>query len=151
MAGINMGKVVVGGIVAGLVVNIGQSIVHLFLFADQSAALTASMGLGEPTGGQIGVYWLLGFIVGMAMIKIYVGFRPRFGAGVGTAIKAAAVVWTLSELVPTLFYTTAGLFDLTDSLLFVISTLVLLIAGAVAGAALYTEDGDAGAEPAAAQ
>ncbi len=45
MAGINIGKMVVGGIVAGLVINIGQTIIHAFLFADQSAALMESMGL----------------------------------------------------------------------------------------------------------
>jgi len=145
MAGINIGKMIVGGVVAGVVINVGQTIVHLFLFADQSAALTESLGLGEPTGGQIGVYWLLGFIIGMVMIKIYVAIRPRFGPGPGTAIKAAVVTWTLGELVPTLFYTSSGLFDLTDNLVFTISTLVLLIAGAIAGAAMYSEDGDAAA------
>ena len=146
MAGINIGKMVVGGVVAGLVINVGETIIHLFLLADQSAALMESMRLAsEPTGGQIGMYWLLGFIVGMAMIKIYVGFRPRFGAGVGTAMKAAGVVWTLSSLVPALGNSASGLMGLGDYLPFLIGTLVVVAAGGVAGAALYTEDGDAGA------
>ncbi len=149
MAGINIGKMVVGGIVAGLVINIGQTIIHVFLFADQSAALMESMGLAsEPTGGQIGMYWLIGFIVGMATIKIYVGFRPRFGAGVGTAIKAGVVAFTLAELVPALGNSASGLLSFGGYLPFMIGTLVLVVGGGVAGAAVYTE-GDAGAEPAA--
>ena len=144
MAGINIGKMVVGGIVAGLVINVGETIIHTFLLADQSAALMESMGVaGEPTGGQIGMYWLIGFIIGMATIKIYVGFLPRFGAGPGTAIKAAGVVWTLAELVPTLGNSAAGLVAFADYLPFLIGTLVLVVVGGVAGAAIYTEDGDA--------
>ena len=156
MAGINIGKMVVGGIVAGLVINIGQTIIHVFLFADQSAALMESMNLaGEPTGGQIGMYWLIGFIIGMATIKIYVGLRPRFGAGVGTAVKAAVVAFTLAELVPALGNSASGLLAFGDYLPFMIGTLVLVVAGGVAGAALYTEEDDAAAaatpEPAASE
>ncbi len=148
MAGINIGKMVVGGVVAGLVINVGQTIIHVFLFADQSAAILESMGAsGEPTGGQIGMYWLIGFIIGMATIKIYVGFRPRFGAGMGTAIKAGVLAFTLAELVPAIGNSASGLLSFGAYLPFMIGTLVVVVAGGVAGAALYTEDGDAAAAP----
>lgn len=65
MDGINLVKVIVGGLVAGLVINIGQTIVHVFLFARQSAALTEALNLREPTGGQIGMFWVLGFVIGL--------------------------------------------------------------------------------------
>ena len=148
MDGINLGKVIFGGVVAGLVINIGQTIVHMFLFAAQSAALTEAMGLAEPTGGQIGMYWVLGFVIGVVMLFMYAGFRPRCGPGVNTALSVGFVTFILAELVPTLFYTTSGAFSMGEYLPFLISTLVILMVSSVAGAALYTED-DAGEAEAA--
>ena len=146
MNGMNIGKVIVGGVVAGLVLNIGQTIVHLYLFAEQAAAMAEAQGLAAPTGGQIGMYWVLGFVIGLVMLFMYAGFRPRCGAGVSTALAVAGVTFILGELVPTLFYTTSGAVTLGDSLPFLISTLVLLMVSSVAGAALYTEDDAGGAE-----
>jgi hypothetical protein len=148
MGGINLGKVIVGGGVAGLVINVGQSIVHMFLFAEQSAAMTEAMGLAEPSGGQIGIYWVLGFVTGLVMIFVYAGFRPRCGAGVNTALLTGGVTFVLAELIPALFYTVSGAFAFGDYLPFLISTLVILLVSSVAGAALYTE-GDAGGVAAA--
>lgn len=149
MGGINYGKMVIGGIIAGLVYNVGQSIVHLVLFAEQSAALSESMGLGEPTTTQIVWFWVIGFVIGIAMIWLYVGIRPRFGAGVPTAIKAGVAVFVLAELIPVTFNSSAGLYAFGDVLMFVIATLVLLVISAVAGAYPYTE-GDGATAPAAA-
>jgi TRAP-type C4-dicarboxylate transport system permease large subunit len=148
MNGINLGKVIVGGVVAGLVLNIGQSIVHLYLFAAQSAAITEAMGLPETTGSQIGMYWALGFVIGLVMMFMYAGFRPRCGPGVNTALAAGAVTFILGELIPTLYNLVSGLTSLGDSLPFVLSTLVLLMVSSVAGAALYTEDDGGGTEAA---
>ncbi len=139
MGGINYGKVIIGGIIAGLVYNVGQSIVHLVLLAEQSAALSESMGLGEPTTTQIVWFWVIGFVIGIAMIWLYASIRPRFGAGVPTAIKAGVAVFVLAELVPVTFNSSAGLYAFGDVLMFVIATLVLLVISAVVGAYPYTE------------
>ncbi len=146
MDGINLGKAVLGGVVAGLVINICQTIVHVFLFAEQSTALTEAMGLAEPAGGQIGMFWVLGFVIGLVMIFMYAGFRPRCGPGVNTALAAGTVTFILGELVPTLFYTASGAFSMSDYWPFLLSTLVILMVSSVAGAALYTEDDAGGAE-----
>jgi len=139
MGGINVGKLVVGGLVAGLVYNIGQSIVHLFLLAEQSAAMTESMGLPEPTGAQIAFFWVLGFVIGLTTIFVYAGFRPRFGASAGTALIAGAMVFLLAELIPAAFYIGVGMYSLGQYLPFLITTLIVLCVSAVAGAAPYTE------------
>jgi len=148
MDGINLVKVIVGGFVAGLVINIGQTIVHVFLLAQQSAALTEALNLPEPTGGQIGMFWVIGFVIGLVMIFVYAGFRPRCGPGVGTALAAGFVTFLLAELIPSVFNISSGLFTFGAYLPFLISTLVILMVASVAGAVLYTED-DAGGAPAA--
>lgn len=140
MGGINTGKLLVCGFLAGIVINCGQTVVHLFLLAERSAALTEGMGLPEPTGGQIGIYWLISFAVGFAMIFVYAGFRPRFGAGPGTAVLAAATTYVLAELIPSLFFIASGIFGFGEYLPFFISTLVILMVAGVVGAWPYSED-----------
>lgn len=139
MGGINSGKLLISGIVAGLVINLGQSVVHLFLLAEQSAALSESMGQGEPTGAQIGMFWALGFAIGLAMMFVYAGFRPRFGAGINTSLVAAATSFVLTELIPTLFFVASGVMAFGAYLPFMLATLVILLVAAPAGGMLYSE------------
>ena len=139
MGGINTGKFLVCGFLAGIVINCGQTVVHLLLLTEQSAAFMENMGLPEPTGWQIGIFWLLSFAVGFAMIFVYAGFRPRFGAGPGTAVLAAATTFVLAELIPALFYIASGALGFGEYLPFLISTLVILMVAAVVGAWPYSE------------
>ena len=150
MGAINYGKLIIGGIVAGVVFNVGQATIHLFLLADQSAAFTEALGLPEPSGQQIAVFWVIGFLIGIATIWLYAGIRPRFGAGVPTAIKAGLAVFVLAEIVPTMFWVASGAYTMGTALPFNIATLVILLASSVAGAALYTEEEAGAAAPAAA-
>ena len=140
MGGINMMKVLIGGIAAGVVINIGQFVVHMYLLAEASAAMMESMGAPEPTGMMIGIFNVLGFATGITMIGVYAAIRPRCGPGVGTAIGAGIIVFILSELIPVMFWVASGVIGLGDYVPFFIATFVLLCAAAVAGAALYSED-----------
>lgn len=150
MYGINTGRIFVGAILAGIVYNLGQTVVHMVVLAEQSAAFSESLGVsGEPTGGEIGMYWFIGFIIGATMVKLYAAVRPRFGPGVLTALIVAVFTFTLAELVPMLFFVTGGLYEFGAYLPFLISTFVLLCVSSVAGAWAYTEDDGAGAAPAA--
>ena len=140
MGGINMMKVLVGGFVAGLVINLGQFVVHMYLFAEASAAMMEAMGAPEPAGRTIAIFNVLGFALGITTIGVYAAIRPRCGPGVGTAIGAGIIVFILNEAIPAGFWIASGIFGFGDYLPFLIASLVLLLAAAVAGAALYTED-----------
>jgi len=140
MGGINIMKVLIGGIAAGVVINIGQFVVHMYLLAEASAAMMESMGAPEPTGMMIGIFNVLGFATGIMMIGVYAAIRPRCGPGVGTAIGAGIIVFILSELIPVMFWVASGVIGLGDYVPFFIATFVLLCAAAVAGATLYSED-----------
>ncbi len=141
MGGINMMKVLIGGIAAGVVINLGQFVVHMYLRADASAAIMEAMGgPTEPTGMMIGIFNVLGFATGITMIGVYAAIRPRCGPGIGTAIGAGIIVFILSELIPVMFWIASGVFSFGDYLPFFIATFVLLCAAAAAGAALYSED-----------
>ncbi len=143
MGGINMMKVLIGGFVAGLIINLGQFVVHMYLLADASALIMKAMGAPAPeelTGMMIGIFNVLGFATGITMIGVYAAIRPRCGPGIGTAIGAAIIVFLLGELFPALFGMAVGVMGFGQYLPLMISTLVLLLVSGVAGAALYTED-----------
>ncbi|HIF20387.1 MAG TPA: hypothetical protein EYQ27_00430 [Gemmatimonadetes bacterium] len=54
MASINSGRVVLGGIGAGLVINVVESIMNLFVITGPMDEMLASLGLPPMGGGAIG-------------------------------------------------------------------------------------------------
>jgi len=68
MSGINLGRVVVVGLVAGLVMNIGEYILNeQLLVADLTAALEAR-NLPAVGGGAIGVFVTMTFAFGILLV-----------------------------------------------------------------------------------
>ena len=103
MRKINMGRVILGGLVAGLVINIGEMILNMPILG--SAWTDALKALGKPPmdSAPPTLFILLGFVLGILAIWVYAAIRPRFGAGPLTAISAGLIVWALAS-----FYPTAG-------------------------------------------
>ncbi len=85
MAKINWGRVFLGGLLAGLVINIFEYVTNgVVLAADWDAAMRA-LGRHLPMSA-IAVFVVGGFISGIAAIWLYAAARPRFGAGPKTAV-----------------------------------------------------------------
>ena len=55
MHGINMGRVIVGGIAAGVVYDIIETVANLFLFEEQGREMMERFDMAEPSGLQIGM------------------------------------------------------------------------------------------------
>src|SRR6185436_17691206 len=94
---INTSKVVVGGLVAGIVNNVLGFLVQGMLLGprmmdEMLAAAPSLKGKGEDpmtmTGRIVG-----GFAIGLLLVWLYAAMRPRFGPGPKTAILAAFAVW----------------------------------------------------------
>jgi hypothetical protein len=141
MGKINVGRVILGGIVAGIVGDVLDIPVDgVWLAKRWTDGLSA---LGHPGYGtnQIICFNVLGLIVGLVAIWIYAGIRPRFGAGAKTAIYAGIATWILAFLVPNVaFMWVEGLFSEPLTLYTTAGNLVECVIGAIAGAALYKED-----------
>ncbi len=100
MTRINMGRVILGGLVAGVVINIGEFILNMPILGSQwTEALKAlnrpSMESQPPT-----FFVLLAFILGILTVWLYAAVRPRFGKGPKTAISAGLMMWLLAVLYP---------------------------------------------------
>src|ERR1700674_2788856 len=95
MGRINWTRVVLGGLLAGLVLNVVDWLVYgMWLGKDYAAAMQA---LGKPgaMNNLIGWFVFLDFVYGITLVWIYAAIRPRFGASAKTAIIAGFVVWFL--------------------------------------------------------
>lgn len=139
MKRINLARVIVGGLLAGLVINVGEVLFNGVLFAADLNAAMARLNLPPVGGGAVAVLLAMGFVLGIATVWLYAAIRPRFGAGVGTALCAGASVWLLAYVYGSVGYAVMGFFP-TRLIAFGIAwELVELLAASVAGAWLYEE------------
>ena len=142
MAGINSGKIVTAGLLAGLVLNIGDFVINGVLMAGEFQAGMERLGL-DPAAmetGAVAVSWItVDFLLGLLIVWTYAAMRPRFGPGPKTALLAAFPLFTAVTLV--LFgFTMMGFFTTSVFVKSTIFSAVNVAIGAVAGAWLYKEN-----------
>jgi predicted anti-sigma-YlaC factor YlaD len=141
MGKINVGRVILGGIVAGIVSDVLAYLVDGVLLAQRWAGELSDLGRQDFSTNQIIGFNLLGLASGIALIWVYAAIRPRFGAGAMTAIYAGLAVWFIGVLIPnTGFMVVAHIFGKHLALYTTTGGLVETLAGALAGAALYKEE-----------
>jgi hypothetical protein len=139
MKGINFGRVILGGILAGIILNISEfTLNEVVLKNDWDSALKA-MGKTMAGGSAILVWVLFGFAVGIGAVWLYAAIRPRYGAGAGTAARAGVAVWFFESLLPCVAQLNLGLFPRNIPLTSTAWGLVELIIATVLGAWLYRE------------
>jgi len=102
MGKINMGRVIIGGLVAGLVMNVSEAVLHAGVLAADGAKLLEDwkrLGLELDIRPSL-LFWLIGitFVLGILAVWTYAAIRPRFGAGPKTALCAGLAVWAMSYL-----------------------------------------------------
>jgi len=90
---LNFGRVLLGGIVAGLVLNIGEFVLNGILLAPRMQADMKRMGLTPPGGGFAALAVGLTFIFGMLAVLLYAMIRSRLGPGPKTALIVALILW----------------------------------------------------------
>ena len=141
MGKINVGRLILGGVVAGIVADILEYVVDGVLLAPSWAAGMKALGHTEFSSNQIIEFILVGIAIGLAAIWVYAAIRPRFGPGVKTAIYAGVAVWILETLLPNAsFMYVFGLFTKHLTLYTTLGGLVEVVVGTIAGAALYKEE-----------
>ncbi|MBA2627696.1 MAG: hypothetical protein H0U85_06760 [Gemmatimonadales bacterium] len=138
---IDSGRVVLGGLVAGLVMNVVDATANGMLLGGQWTAETNALNpalLAKATSSST-IWWVvLDFLAGVAIVWTYAAIRPRFGAGPGTAMKAALLVWFVLHIMYA-SYVTMGLYSASLIGLSSLAGLVAAVAGGYAGAMLYRE------------
>jgi hypothetical protein len=140
MGKISTGRVILGGIVAGIVSDILGYLVDGVWLAPRWGAAMKALGRGNFAPNQWIGFNLLGIAGGLVAIWIYAAIRPRFGAGMSTAIKAGVAAWFLGELLPNAaFMYLAGFFPHRLTLYTTVGALFEVVIGTIAGAMVYRE------------
>jgi hypothetical protein len=142
---INTGRVVAGGLVAGVVANAIDFVNNTYVLGADMQAWAASHNIDPATltsGAVAGTWVAVDFIYGLLIVFTYAAIRPRFGAGVRTAIIAGLVMFLAPTIV--LFgFTQMGMLTMPMFVKGTIGAIVATLAAAVAGAAVYKEEGAA--------
>lgn len=141
MTGINTGKVITGGLLAGLVFNILDFLNNYLIVGEDFRANATRLGLdpavAESSTG-IATWVVIDFLYGILVVFTYAAIRPRFGPGVKTAIYAGLIPWFGITLI--IFgLTQGGLFPMALWMKMTVITAVIASVGAVAGAWAYKE------------
>lgn len=93
MNNINMGRVVLGGLVAGLVLNVGEVVLNEFILGPRMQVFFDQHNLVVPGGSFIATAVVLTFIMGIVLVLIYACMRTRLGPGPKTAVIAGLLLW----------------------------------------------------------
>ena len=145
---INTQKLVIGGLAAGVVLNLIDYAAYGVILADRmkadSNAFKAGLGdqMAAMDGGTLARYVIMDFVVGFLVVWAYVAMRPRFGAGARTAVYAGLMLWIFG-LITTSGYMEMGLMSPGLWWTFSFIWLVNLVLAVLAGGMVYKEDSTA--------
>jgi len=141
MGKINWARALIGGLVAGVVVNVLWYATWVLLARPMvSDALQA---IGHPLQESAGmgfVMLVLGFLIGIVATWLYAAIRPRFGPGPGTATMAGVAAGLLLAVLPDIGWgSTLRMIPATVWVTDAIATLVIVVIATIVGAWLYKE------------
>ena len=140
MGKINVGRLILGGIVAGVVADLLDYLVDNLLLGQKWAVEMGLLGHNVYSTTMLIEFELIGIAGGLVAIWIYAGIRPRFGPGLKTAIYAGVAAWIIGVLLPNASYMyVSGLFTKHLTLYTTLGGFVEVVVGTIAGAALYKE------------
>ena len=139
MSRINLGRVAIGGLLAGFIINLVEFIFNGVLFREEMDAAMTALNKPPIDTSMIIVFLAVGFGLGFTLVWTYAAIRPRFGAGVKTAVCAASLVWGLAYLCPNIFMIITNIFPRDMMVMATAWGLVEVIIAGIAGAWAYQE------------
>ena len=136
---INVARVVLGGLLAGVVLNIGEFVLNVVVVGAQLKEYSAAHNFQEPGGSFIAVATVLTFILGIVFVWLYALIRPRMGPGPKTAIVAALIMWFAIYFYVGIIYML--IFEMPTNVVMISTVwgLVEYVLAAIAGAWVYKE------------
>jgi len=139
MGKINLGRVILGGIVAGFIINLFEYVLNGIVLAGQWTDLMTSLNRPQLGMNEIVVFNIMSFVLGLAAVWTYAAIRPRFGAGPKTAVYAALLIWVVGYALADAQSFVSGIFTSSILVALVGVGLVEIVVATVAGAFFYKE------------
>src|SRR5579859_6988559 len=115
MGKINYSRVVLGGVVAGIISFtlwfFFNGVMLLPLWVAATKALNPSGHNAASPPALLGSMFLIGIASEILAIWMYAAIRPRFGVGVRTAVFVSVFLWIFEFLLPNAAWSTTGFFS----------------------------------------
>ena len=140
----NWKRVIAGGLIAGLIINIGELLLNGVVLAQEWEAFRQQLGYdGSITLEQTLLGVIVTFSFGIMLIWIYAAIRPRFGPGPKTAVIAGCALWILAYVLFGASLWAAGMLSTQLTIVPIIWGAAEAPVAALAGAWFYRENGGA--------
>ncbi|HEY6044950.1 MAG TPA: hypothetical protein VIU65_00015 [Pyrinomonadaceae bacterium] len=136
---INVGRAILGGLVTGLILNIGEFVLNTVVLAKEMQDFFKRCGFPKPGTSFIAIAFVITFILGIVIVLGYAAIRPRFGPGPKTAVIAALFAWFGVYVYQNVIAMGLGMVPMKLVVIALAWGLVEYIIATVAGAALYKE------------
>jgi hypothetical protein len=152
MGKINLGRVILGGLVAGIVIDLFEGVLNGVILDKQWADAMTALGKSSTLSiKQLIAFNVWGLAVGILMIWLYAAMRPRLGAGAKTAILAGLMMWATAYALGSAASIFLHLVPLGLMAIGLAVGLVETIIAGVVGASLYREGSTEGLKSSAAR
>jgi hypothetical protein len=139
MGKINWARVILGGLFAGVIVNLSEFLVNGVLLSRDWQAAMEALGRSTPPKSFLAILVTWGFLAGISIVWLYAAARPRFGPGPKTALLTGFAFWFFSYALPSFGQLAFGLFPRHLVAIGALAGLVEVIIASLAGAWLYQE------------
>jgi len=141
MGRMNIGKVLLGGVVAGVVMNGLDYVINMHLLKSSYDAVMQARNIPlatvESTNAMVGMI-LLDFAMAILLVFVYAAIRPRFGAGPKTAVVAALILSAVTGVMAA-YFVEMGFFPWGVWGPSTIASTVNMTVSGLIGAAIYKE------------
>jgi hypothetical protein len=131
-------RVVLGGLAAAVVVNMGEGLFGFLMRTEYESALR-SLGVRLHAGAAAFLPIAWSFVIGVLSVWLYAAIRPRYGPGPKTALRAALAVWSFTSATFSIAMACLGLFPARLMIYGALWSLGEVIVAMLVGAWIYRE------------
>ena len=135
----NYARILLGGLLAGLVLNVGEFLLNDFVMGNQMKDFMTRHNFAEPGPNFMVAAIGLTFVMGVAIVLGYAMIRTRLGPGVKTAIIAGLFAWFAVYVYNGIIHSVLFGIPMGTMVMVLVWGLVQYSVAAVAGAWLYKE------------
>ena len=139
MGKINFGRVLLGGLVAGVILNAGEWVLNGIVLHKEMDDFFKRCGFAQPGNKFLVIAVAITFVLGIVIVLGYAAIRPRFGPGPKTAFIAGLFAWFGVVLYQNVIAGGLGMVPVNTIAMVLGWEIVEYLLAALVGAALYKE------------
>jgi hypothetical protein len=94
MGRMNWSRILLAGLLAGMVINTGEYLLHKIILQQGWTDLMQKFkDAAEPKPGQFAALSVAGFVMGVLTVWLFAAIRPRFASTPKAVMSAAIAIW----------------------------------------------------------